>query len=159
LGARELAKKIVDRVIRAIIHGVLLYFLVYRIPLILLSSLEEGIAGEMAFGGPDPRTMITYMAIIVIFYAVAIQLTRDTVLEHVFSVGKDLTLIFFFIYSMGGGVMEIDIPGITGFPLPLKLTVDLGFLLTMIICVELLGVGRSIMRAIYSLSEEAEEAT
>ncbi len=100
-------------------------------------------------------------ASITVFFSVAIELTKDTILQHVFSIGRGVALLFFFIYATNGGVINlmVEVPEELGAPTPLSvfLTLDVSLLLAIVIGIDLLGIGRSVLGAIHFLSEKAEE--
>mgnify|MGYP000704591501 CR=1 FL=1 len=157
---RELAKNIAGRIIRAIVVGVITYITAYVIPMMFLQPgfgfMEEYVEIE----GPDPRTLLVTFASIAVFFAVAIELTKGTILQHVFSIGRGVAMLFFFIYATSGGVirMAIDIPeGMAPIPLSIFLTLDISLLLAIIIGIDLLGIAKSVLGAIYFLSEKEEE--
>jgi len=156
---KELVKNIARRVIRAIIVGVITYITAYVIPMMLfqpgLGFMEEYVEIE----GPDPRALLVAFASITIFFSVAVELTRDTILQHVFSVGRGVAMLFFFIYATSGGVMEmvVNIPeGIAPIPLSVFLTLDISLLLAIVVGIDLLGIAKDVLGAIYFLSEKAE---
>jgi len=156
----ELIKDIAKRVLRAFIVGLITYITAYVIPMMLLQPgfgfMEEYVEIE----GPDPQALLVAFASIAVFFAVAIEITRGTILQHVFSVGRGVAMLFFFIYATSGGVikMAIKVPeGIAPIPLSMFLTLDISLLLAIIIGIDLLGIAKSVLGAIYFLSEKAEK--
>ncbi len=155
----RLVKEIVRRVGRAALAGVITFIWSYLIPSFFIGPSMAGDFVTMA--GPSPGELLRYFATIVVFYAIAIELAKGTVLEHAFSIGRELTLLFYFIYAMGGGVMEMVIraPPIPPLeePVEMVLKLDVSPLLAMVICIDLIGIGKGLLNAVYFLSQKAEE--
>jgi len=157
----KLVKTILVRVGKATASGLLAYVTSYLIPKYLLSRAFETVEQMFPVASmPTPLRLLEYFATIVIFYTVAIELTKGTVLEHFFSVGRGLTMLFFFIYASGGGIMELSIP-LSQFGVPgggsVGFTLDVSRVLMVLIGIDVLDIGKSVLNAVAFLSEKAEK--
>ena len=155
-GIRSRLKAIVVRVVRAAIAGVLAYLTSYVIPVYLLSRAIEALAGITLPRAMTPHDILVLFATIVVFFAVSIELTKGTVYEHALAVGRGLTLLFFFIYVAGGGIIHVVIPPELGLPAPVEVTVDASKFLFILVGIDLLEIGKSLIRAVYTLSERVD---
>jgi len=157
---KELVKEIGKRVLRATIVGVITYITAYVIPMMLLQPGFGFMERYVEIEGPDPQALLVAFASIAVFFAVAVEVTRGTILQHVFSIGRDVALLFYFIYATSGGVMKmmIRVPEGLDIPIPISisLTLDISLLLAIIIGIDLLGMAKDVLGAIYFLSEKAE---
>ena len=131
------------------------------IPKYLLSKALETLEEYVPVAGlPSPMKLLYYFAFISIFYAVTVEFTRDTVFEHFFSVGRGLTFLFFFIYVSGGGVMSLSVPlaqlGLAGLG-TVDITLDVSRVLFVLIGIDLLDIGKSVVNAVDFMSKKAEE--
>lgn len=157
----RLMKNLLVRIGRATASGLLAYVTSYLIPKYLLSRAFEAVEQMFPVAGmPTPLRLLEHFATIVVFYTVAIELTKGTVLEHFFSVGRGLTMLFFFIYASGGGIMEFSIPlsqlGVPGGG-SMGFTLDVSRVLMILIGIDILDIGKSVLNAVAFLSEKAEE--
>ncbi len=156
----KLLKTILVRVVKAALAGFLAYLTSYLIPKMLLSGVLGLLERSLPVAEiPSPLALLKYFAIITVFYTVAIELTRDTVLEHFFAVGRGLTMLFFFIYASGGGIISFSLPlsslGLGGAG-QLAFTLDISKVLMVLIGIDILDIGRSVINAVNFLSERAE---
>jgi len=156
-----LAKELAKRVVRAALSGVLAYITSYTIPMYLLSRAFETLEQYVPVVGlPSPTRLLYYFAFITVFYTVAVEFTRDTVFEHFFSVGRGLTFLFFFIYVSRGGVMSLGVPlsqlGLPGLGV-VGITLDVSRVLFVLIGIDLLDIGKSVVNAVDFMSRKAEE--
>jgi len=157
----KLVKNLLVRIGRATASGLLAYVTSYLIPKYLLSRAFEAVEQMFPVAGmPTPLRLLEYFATIVVFYTVAVELTKGTVLEHFFSVGRGLTMLFFFIYASGGGIMELSIP-LSQFGVPgggyMGFTLEVSRVLMILIGIDIWDIGKSVLNAVAFLSEKAEE--
>ncbi|RLI39784.1 hypothetical protein DRO60_00260 [Candidatus Bathyarchaeota archaeon] len=154
--ARERAKGIIVRVLKAMLAGVIAYITSYVIPQYLFGGLLRAFGGAMPPGALTPSELLVLFATIVVFFTVAIELTRDTVFEHALAIGRAITLLFFFIYAAGGGVVHLTLTPELGVPVPMEITIDATKLLFMIVGINLLEIGKSLVSAVYEISERVD---
>jgi len=139
------------RVIKAVIKGLLYVVLMYVVPMFLI-SLVSGFAPEVF---SDYGQVVTLFAAVLIFFAVASELTSGTIFQHALNIGKALILIVFLVVALDGGVVKMNLSIAEG--LPLSITADLRVYLLMLIAIDLMGLARSVLQAVNFLSEKAEK--
>jgi len=158
---KKLVKEIGKRALKATVVGVITYITAYVIPMMLFQPGFGFMERYVEIEGPDPKALLVAFASIAVFFAIAIEITRGTILQHVFSIGRDVALLFYFIYATSGGIMKmiIRVPEGLGIPLPvtISLTLDISLLLAIVIGIDLLGMAKDVLGAIYFLSEKAEK--
>jgi len=124
--------------------GIIWFFLLYFLPMLLLSQL----ATELL---PEYGTLFSTFAIAIVFFVVVGELLAGTVFKYVFNVGKALVFMAFFIYALNGGFLAFDFE-------TLHIEADLRVYLAMLLIIDFLGLARSVLQAINFLSEKAERA-
>ena len=153
MNGRELALNLAIRLGRAALMGFLTYIAFYVLPMYFLGQAIRGLSGVITSGGPSPEALLVYFATMAVFFAVAIELTRDTVLEHAFSIGRGLAFLFFVIYATGGGLLTLTL---SRMGVPIEMTIDASRLVLILVGIGLLDVGRSILNAVNWACEKAE---
>ena len=153
---RERARGIIVRVLRATLAGAIAYITSYMIPQYLFGHLLGAFGGAMPPGALTPSELLVLFATIVVFFTVAIEFTRDTVFEHALAIGRAITLLFFFIYAAGGGVVHLTLTPELEVPVPMEITIDATKLLFMIVGIDLLEIGKSLVGAVYEVSERVD---
>ncbi len=138
------------RVAKAAIKGVIYFFLFYFIPIFAISQVS-GFAPQLfeEFG-----QRATVFAALIIFFAVATELTSGTIYQHALNVGKALILIIYFVTALDGGVMKIDLDIIEG--QQISIVADLRTYLMILISIDLLALAKSVLQTVRFLSERAE---
>jgi len=154
-GLKTRVKRLLVRIGRATGAGVLAYITSYVVPTYLLSQALEAFGG-VAPAGLAPRDLLVLFATIVVFFTVSTEFTKGTAFEHAFSIGRGITLLFFFLYATGGGVISVVLTPEMGVPAPVAVTVDASRFLFILVGINLLDIGKSLIRAVYSMSERTE---
>ena len=150
---KSFAEKILPRVLKATLMGFIAFFIYYLLPAFLLSMLPtESLPSELGpyFSRYEGRVYV--FAAVMIFFAVAIQLSSGTILRYVLSTAKVIVLIVFFIYTLDGGFLAVDI-SMEG--MVIGVVADLSTLLAILIAIDLLGFAKSLFEAIGFLSRKA----
>lgn len=137
------------RIVMAAVKALLYFVLFFFLPMLLVSQLSE-FAPEI-FG--TYGQLLTVFAGVVIFFAVASELTSGTIFKYAFDIGKALILIVFFVLALDGGIVDIsfDFQGV-----PIGIWADLRIILIILVTIDLLGLARSVLQAVGFLSEKAE---
>jgi hypothetical protein len=78
-----------------------------------------------------------------------IEITRDTVYQHVFSVARSLTAVIYFAYLLTTSVISIPME-------QLSLVVDLQFFFHVLLLGGILGLGKSILQFLNWINEKEE---
>ena len=138
------------RVAKAVIKGLLYFFLFYALPMLLISQVS-GFAPQLF---AEYEQTLTLFAALIIFFAVASELTSGTIYQHAFNIGKALILIMFFVVALNGGIIKLDFDVVQG--QRISIIADLRIYLMMIITIDLLGLAKSVMQMVNFLSEKTE---
>jgi hypothetical protein len=109
------------------------------------SALPEGMPNvfstyEQVFG------MFT---IVIIFFAIASEITSGTIFQHMFNIGKALVLMVLIVLTLESGIIKLNFQNV-------RMTADLTFYLVMLLTIDLVGLAKSVLQAINFLSEKAE---
>lgn len=138
------------RIAKAAVKGILYLIFLYIVPLLIVAQLSA-IAPDMF------STYIGYLTIfaaIIIFFVVASELTAGTIYQHALNIGRAIVLIFFFILVLQGGIVSRDFVAQS---YNFHFVVDLRIYLAMLISIDLLSLGKSVLQAINFLSQRVEQ--
>ena len=138
------------RVAKAIVKGLLYFFLFYALPMFLVSQVS-GFAPQLS---AEYEQTVVLFAAVVVFFAVATELTSGTIYQHALNIGKALILIIFFVVALNGGMMKLDLDIMEG--QHISIVADLRIYLMMLITIDLLGLAKSVMQMVNFLSEKTE---
>jgi len=138
------------RVAKAIVKGLLYFLLFYALPMFLVSQVS-GFAPQLS---AEYEQIVILFAAVIIFFAVATELTSGTIYQHALNIGKALILIIFFVLALNGGMMKLDLDIIEG--QRISIVADLRIYLMMLITIDLLGLAKSVMQTVNFLSEKTE---
>lgn len=146
---RSLFRRLFPRVIKATLWGTMTFFVYYLpyqlfiMPMLMFPGAADLISGTLfyAFIG------------IVVFFAVVIKLCSDTIFQHVFSIARALILMIYFIYAFRGGIIALA-PSVGD--VTFNIMLDLRVFLYMVLLINLLGLGKSLLHAIDFLARERE---
>lgn len=144
--AGSFLRKMVPRVAKAAVKGLIYFALLYLVPTLLISQVS-GVAPQLTSG--LGRILDVFIIVIVVF-VVASELTSGTIFQHALNVGKAIILMVFFVVALDGGVLNLDIESI-------HLVADLRIVLVTLIVIDLIGLARNLLQAINFLSEKAEQ--
>jgi len=144
-------RKMVPRIAKAVIKGLLYFVLLYVVPMFLVSQASA--FAPRLFS--DYAQVVTLFAAVIIFFAVASELTSGTIFQHALNIGKALILIIFFVVALDGGIVRLDLNIQEGFPI--SIIADLRVYLMMLIAIDLMGLAKSVLQAINFLSETVEK--
>jgi len=133
-------QKITSKALKATIKGTLFYG-IYFILSIFLSPISEIFPGFLQ--------TIEIFVMVYIFFIIVGELTSGTIFQHFFNTAKALFLIFFLIFSLKTGLVEITFQNVS-------LIVDLRLFLTVAMLLSLLGLAKSMLQAINFLNQRAE---
>ena len=147
---KSFLKKMLPRIVKATIKGLLYFVFFYLLPTLVVSQLSE-MAPEI-FG--QYTQYLTVFAAIIIVSVVASELTAGTIFQHAFNIGRAIILIVFFILALQGGIISRDL-AMGDFRL--SFMIDLRVYLAMLISIDLLGLARSVLQAVNFLSERTEQ--
>ncbi len=103
----------------------------------------------------DYEQLVALFAAVVIFFAVATELTSRTIYQHALNIGKALILIIFFVLALDGGIMKLDLDIMEG--QRIGIVADLRVYLMMLVAIDLLGLAKSVLQTVKFLSDKTEE--
>jgi hypothetical protein len=147
---KSLARKLLPRIAKAAIKGIIYFALFYILPIFLVSQLSQFAPQLFA----QYEHTVTVFAAILIFFVVASELTSGSIYQHALNIGKALILILFFVFALNGGILKLDID-IAGTQ-RVSLVANLTIFLLMLIAVDLLGLAKSVLQAVNFLSEKTD---
>jgi len=133
---KTLSKKMIPKILKASLSAIVLYFLLFYIPTLVISS----------FIPSEYNPFIYAFAAMTIFFVFIIQLASGTILQYVFGTARALAFIIFFVQALNSGV-------IAGSFESTSILVDLRVFFAMFIAIELLELGKNLSEAINFLSE------
>jgi len=142
---KSLFRKMLPRIAKAIIKGILYFVFLYVVPMFLISSLSQ-FAPEIA---SNYGKLLSVFVAIVLFFVVASELTSGTIFQHAFNIGKAIILMIFVVLALEGGIVALDFQGV-------HLMADLRIFLAMFLTIDFLGLAKSVLQAVNFLSEKTE---
>lgn len=148
--AGSFLRKMLPRIAKAAVKGMLYFVLLYVVPTFLISQASE-FAPELFAGYGQ---LLSVFVAVVIFFVVASELTSGTIFQYAFNVGKAIILIIFFVLALNGGIVNLNLnfEGVS-----IGIWADLTIFLIALITIDLLGLAKSILQAVNFLSEKAEQ--
>jgi hypothetical protein len=144
-------RKMLPRVAKAIIKGLLYFFLFYALPTLLVSQVS-GFAPRLF---SEYEQTLALFAAVIVFFAVASEITSGTIYQHALNIGKALILIMFFVVALHGGIIKLDLDVMEG--QRIGIMADLRIYLMMIIAIDLLGLAKGVMQMVNFFSEKTEK--
>ena len=141
-GMQMFLKKMIPKVLKATVMGLLWFFLLYALPTLLLSELVEEVL-------PGYTQLLSTFAIVIVFFVVVSELLAGTIFQYAFNIGKALVFMAFFIYALNGGFIAFDLEMV-------HIEADLRVYLAMLLTIDFLGLARSLLQAIDFLGKKTE---
>jgi hypothetical protein len=141
-GMQMFLKKMIPKVLKATVMGLLWFFLLYALPTLLLSELLEEVL-------PGYTQLLSIFAIVIVFFVVVSELLAGTIFQYAFNIGKALVFMAFFIYALNGGFIAFDLEFV-------HIEADLRVYLAMLLTIDFLGLVKSLLQAIDFLGKKTE---
>lgn len=135
-------KKMIPKVLKATVMGLLWFFLLYALPTLFLSELLEEVL-------PGYTQLLSIFAIVIVFFVVVSELLAGTIFQYAFNIGKALVFMAFFIYALNGGFIAFDLEFV-------HIEADLRVYLAMLLTIDFLGLTKSLLQAIDFLGKKTE---
>ena len=135
-------KKMIPKVLKATVMGLLWFFLLYALPTLFLSELLEEVL-------PGYTQLLSIFAIVIVFFVVVSELLAGTIFQYAFNIGKALVFMAFFIYALNGGFIAFDLEFV-------HIEADLRVYLAMLLTIDFLGLAKSLLQAIDFLGKKTE---
>ena len=141
-GMQMFLKKMIPKVLKATVMGLLWFFLLYALPTLFLSELLEEVL-------PGYTQLLSIFAIVIVFFVVVSELLAGTIFQYAFNIGKALVFMAFFIYALNGGFIAFDLEFV-------HIEADLRVYLAMLLTIDFLGLTKSLLQAIDFLGKKTE---
>ena len=141
---KELMKKLIPRVLKAALWGTFTYVLVYYLPTLIY---------PMDFLPLEYNQLFYLFVGIAVFFAVVIKLFSGTILEPAFSIARTLIVTIYFITVFNGGIIRLTMPIEET---TVTLVADLKAFLAILILVNFLGIGKSMLQVTNFLAKKVE---
>ncbi len=135
-------KGILPKVLKATVMGLLWFFLLYVLPMLLLSPLAKEVF-------PGYTQLLSTFAIAIVFFVVLSELLAGTIFQYVLNIGKALVFMAYFIYALNGGFMAFDLEFI-------HIEADLRVYLAMLLTIDFLGLAKNLLQTIDFLAKKTE---
>jgi hypothetical protein len=130
-------KKLIPRVLKASIAAVILYFLLFLVPTLIMSN----------FVPSEYVSLFDLFAVMTVFFIFITQLASGTILQYLFGAMRAIIFVAFFTYALSEVVVNGTFSSIS-------ILVDLRIILAMLIFVEFLDFGKNILETISYLAEK-----
>jgi len=141
-GIQMFLKKMIPKVLKATVMGLLWFFLLYALPTLFLSELVEEVL-------PGYTQLLSIFAIVIVFFVVVSELLAGTIFQYAFNIGKALVFMAFFIYALNGGFIAFDLEFV-------HIEADLRVYLAMLLTIDFLGLAKSLLQAVDFLGKKTE---
>lgn len=137
---RSIIRILVPRLFKASVKTVIIYifFAVFSVFMIPIASI------------------LNYQAIFTVFFAsylffvFIIELTKNTIFQHIFSIANSLIIVVYFAYVLDTGIINFTLEQI-------NLIVDLRFFLALFILGGLLGFAKSMLQLLNWMNKKEEQ--
>lgn len=131
---------LIPRIVKALVKTVIIYiifaiFSTFMIPF-------EGIYNY--------ETLFTVLFALYLLFVFIIELTRDTIFHHIFSIANSLMIVFYFSYVLNTGVINFTVEQI-------NLMIDVRFFLALFVIGGMLGFAKSILQLLSWMNEREEQ--
>lgn len=147
---KSFLRKMLPRIAKAVVKGILYFVIFYVFPMFLVSQVSQLAPQLFADYG---QTLFMFAAVL-IFFAVASELTSGTIYQHALNIGKAIILMVFFVLALNGGIIKLDLDLIE--TQRISILADVRIYLLMLIAIDLLGLAKSVLQAVNFLSEKAD---
>lgn len=143
-GEKSLVRKMIPNVFKAAVWGIITYVFVGYLPTLLFPM------DFLAFGFNQLFDLFVGIAV---FFAVITNLFSGTILGYAFSIARGLVMIFYFIFALDGGIISLSMPISES---TVSFVVDVKVFLTILVLVNLLWIGKSLLQVTSFLAKKVE---
>lgn len=141
---KSFIKTIIPNVFKATVWGIITYVLVGYLPTLLFPI------GFLPLGYDQLFDLFVGIAV---FFAVITNLFSGTIFGYAFSIARALIMIVYFIIAFNGGIISLTMP-MQEFTV--SLVVDVKAFLMILVLVNLLGIGKSLLQVTGFLAKRVE---
>ena len=135
------ARTIMIRFLKASAKTALIYVIFH-----LLTTLTLPLASLYSY----PTSLSVFFAVFLAFTFI-IELTKNTIYQHIFNVANALFVVFYFAHIMDAGAIRFSIEEVA-------VTIDLSFFLAIFILGGVIGFAKSLLQLLGWLNEREERA-
>ena len=132
-------RTMIPRVFKASLKAAIGYIL-----FVLFSRLMAPLEGIYGY-----QTQFTALIALFLVFIFIIELAKDTIFQHIFSIANSLMIAFYFAYILNTSVFNISIEQI-------NLMVDMRFFFSLFVLGGLLGFAKSMLRFLSWMNEREE---
>ncbi len=143
-GEKSLVRKMIPNVFKAAVWGIITYVFVGYLPTLLFPM------DFLAFGF---NQLFDLFVGITVFFAVITNLFSGTILGYAFSIARALVMIIYFIFALDGGIISLSMPISEA---TVSFVVDVKVFLMILVLVNLLGIGKSLLQVTNFLAKKVE---
>jgi hypothetical protein len=115
---------------------------------------------ESAFGGVIPLEFSAFSSYLIAFigFEIVIQLLRDTIFQHIFTVARTIMYMILIVFESNAGIIQLT-PSSIGLPpgTNLVLTVNITTVINIFLLLSLLSVVKNMLQAIEFMQRKSEE--
>lgn len=138
-GSRIAARTVMPRVLKAIVKTAIVYVF-----FVIFSAFTFPFEGTYNLKAAFMAFFMIYL-----FFIFAIELTRGTIFQHIFSVADSLVMVFYFAYVLDVGIIRVSME-------QFKLIIDLRFFLAIFILSGILSLAKNMLQLLNWLNEREE---
>jgi hypothetical protein len=129
----------VPRVLKAVAKTAIAY-----IGFMVFSMIMAPVQGVYGF-----QSIFMALFVVYLFFIFAIEITKGTVYQHVFSIASSLSVVVYFAYILSTSVINFSVEQVS-------LMVDLRFFFYVLMLGAVLGFAKSILQLLHWISEKEE---
>lgn len=115
---------------------------------------------ESAFGDMIPFELSTFSSYLIVFigFEIVIQLLRNTIFQHIFTVARTIMYMILIIIESNAGIIQFN-PSSAGLPpgTNLLLTVNITTIINIFLLLSLLSVVKNMLQAIEFIQRKSED--
>jgi len=140
----SLIRKMIPNVFKAAVWGIFTYVTVGYLPTLLF---------PMDFLPFGYNQLFDLFVGIAVFFAVITNLFSGTIFGYAFNIARGLVMIIYFIVAFNGGIISLTMPMSE---VTVSLVVDVKAFLVILVLVNLLGIGKSLVQVTNFLAKKVE---
>lgn len=143
---KSLIRKMVPNVFKAAVWGIFTYMIVSYLPTLLFPI------DFLPFGYNQFFDLFVGIAV---FFAVITNLFSGTIFGYALSIARGLVMIIYFIVAFNGGIISLTMPMLE---VTVNLVVDVKAFLAILVLINLLGIGKSLLQITNFLAKKVESS-
>lgn len=143
---KSLIRKMIPNVFKAAVWGIITYVFVGYLPTLIY---------PMDFLPFGYNQLFDLFVGIAVFFTVITNLFSGTIFGYAFSIARAVVMIIYFIVAFNGGIISLTMPMSE---VMVNLVVDVKVFLAILILVNLLGIGKSLLQITNFLAKKVESS-